>query len=131
MSCVLVVDDNPSVRDAVVSIMRDSGHQSLMAADGFEALDRCRSVQPDVVITDIFMSGMDGMDLIRVLRRRFPKTRIIAMSAGRSVPNLEVSADHADRDLVRTAAGAGADRVVAKSIEPAELVATVAELLSS
>src|ERR1051326_7892794 len=102
-----------------------------MAAAGFEAPDRSRSVQPDDGSTVIFMTRTDGMDLIRVLRRRFPKTRIIAMSAGRSVPNLEVSADHADRDLVRTAAGGGADRGVAKSIEPAELVATVAELLSS
>jgi CheY-like chemotaxis protein len=126
----MIVDDNSVVRDVLGSIMRDEGHQTSLAADGTDALQQCSASLPDVVVTDIFMPRMDGIDLIRALRRDFPGAKIIAISAGWKVPNLEVGEDHADRDMLVTARKAGADRTLMKPLDPARLVAAVADLLS-
>src|SRR5207249_2862461 len=116
---VLIVDDNSVVRDVLGAIMRDEGHQTSVAADGVDALQQCSIGLPDVVVTDIFMPRMDGIDLIRSLRREFPGAKIIAMSAGWKVPNLEVNEDHADRDMLVAARKAGADRMLMKPLDPA------------
>ena len=79
---ILVVDDHSIMRDVICEILEDAGHNVRFAADGREALRKLSCAHFDLVVTDIVMPEMDGIELIGELRRRYPETRIIAMSGG-------------------------------------------------
>src|ERR1700727_2735147 len=86
---VLLVDDNFDVREAIRLNLESVGYEVVCADDGFEAeriLDRQRL---DALVTDILMPERDGLELIRLVLRKNPEMRIIAMSGGSS----QVSAD--------------------------------------
>ncbi|MEZ4449918.1 MAG: sigma-54 dependent transcriptional regulator [Nannocystaceae bacterium] len=82
---ILVVDDEPAARSALTELLRDEGYEVLSAADGFKAIGRIDSWEPDVVITDIRMPALDGLDLTRRLRERLPDVAVIVMTAHGSV----------------------------------------------
>lgn len=65
---VLVVDDNRDAADMVASLLSLLGHEVLTAYDGRSALAQARDFQPDVVLVDLVMSGMDGFEFARQLR---------------------------------------------------------------
>lgn len=79
---VLVIDDEPSVRDVVRALLKIYGYTPLMASDGPSglALYREHRDQIKVVLTDMMMPGMQGVDVIRELRQLNPEVRIVAMS---------------------------------------------------
>ena len=77
---ILVVDDEPGVRDVVRRSLEHAGHDVADAADGIEALDFCKANPVDVVVTDLFMPMMDGLELIVKLSEEFPGTKIVAIS---------------------------------------------------
>ena len=79
---ILVVDDHAIMREVVCEMLEDAGHQVRFAADGHEALRKLSCARFDVLVTDIVMPGMDGIELIGEVRRRYPDIRIIAMSGG-------------------------------------------------
>ena len=79
---ILVVDDHPIMREVVCEMLEDACHQVRFAAEGHEALRKLSCARFDLVVTDIVMPEMDGIELIGELRRRYPDTRIIAMSGG-------------------------------------------------
>lgn len=79
---ILVVDDHEIMREVICQILEDAGHNVRFAAEGHEALRKLSCAHFDLVVTDIVMPEMDGIELIGELRRRFPATRIIAMSGG-------------------------------------------------
>lgn len=62
-------------------VVERAGHAVRVAGDGEEALRLCRVSEPDVLVTDLVMEPMDGLDLMEHLRRNFPDTKIVAMSA--------------------------------------------------
>jgi DNA-binding response OmpR family regulator len=66
---VLVVEDDPSVRGLLQTILEDEALEVILAADGEEGLALARSVAPDVVLLDVMMPGLGGPDVIRRLRR--------------------------------------------------------------
>lgn len=68
MATILVVDDYPAARQGLVTLLKDSGHRLLEAADGMEALALLRWERPDLVIADILMPAMDGYEFVRQLR---------------------------------------------------------------
>src|SRR5687767_10153060 len=80
---VLVVDDEPGVRDLVCRILRDEGYRTLEAAHGGEALELVEggSETIDLVVTDVVMPGMDGRELGRRLAQSRPTLPILYMSA--------------------------------------------------
>jgi two-component system response regulator (stage 0 sporulation protein F) len=80
MASVLVVDDNSAVRAAVRSVMERDGHKVVEVENGVEGLREYRSHPADVVVTNIVMPEMDGIELIRELKNSFPNARIIALS---------------------------------------------------
>lgn len=85
MKTVLVVDDEEAVVEFVGSLLEDAGYRVLRAFDGRAALEVARAEHPDVVITDIMMPVMNGLELCQELQAD-PKTqdiRIILMTAGR------------------------------------------------
>lgn len=79
---ILVVDDHEIMREVICQMLEDAGHNVRFAAEGHEALRKLSYAHFDLVVTDIVMPTMDGIELIGELRRRFPATRIIAMSGG-------------------------------------------------
>jgi len=85
-SRVLVVDDEPLIRKVITSQLVAAGYVVRAAVDGLDALQKLRGGVPDLVISDIDMPRMSGIELLGVLRHRFPHIPVIAISAG-SLPD--------------------------------------------
>lgn len=79
---ILVVDDQPEVRDVISVILNTYGYQTIEACDGCEARALYEANHIDLVITDIFMPKKDGFSLIEELKKDDPEAKIIAMSGG-------------------------------------------------
>jgi CheY-like chemotaxis protein len=79
---VLVVDDNVEAAEAIAQQVRDLGHRVIVAHDAITAVECAASHPPDIVLTDIFMADMDGLELIRAIRSNRIEMSIIAMSGG-------------------------------------------------
>ena len=77
---ILVVDDEPLVRETSALILTDQGHEVRTAGDGFEALIELRQALPDLIISDLSMPNMSGFEFLSVIRRRFPHIPVIAIS---------------------------------------------------
>ncbi len=131
MKNVLVVDDEPFVRAAVRRVLEASGARVEEAVDAPSALARLAGQPVDLVIVDIIMPGMDGVQFIRSLRERQPDAHIVAISGG---GNFEVGGykpEAISTQAYLAAAGkAGANAVLAKPFEIAELEAVVLPLLA-
>src|SRR5256885_597626 len=81
-ACVLVVDDHADVRISIRRTLEEAGHRVLDAADGEFGLRLLETTPIDVVITDLFMPGQDGIVLLRQIRKDFPAVEVIAISGG-------------------------------------------------
>ena len=79
---ILVVDDNPSVRESIALSLTAVGYDVVAAEDGFRALSQLRKRLPDLILSDLDMPGMSGFELLSVVRRRFPQISTVAMSGG-------------------------------------------------
>lgn len=86
---ILVVDDDPSVRESVAMSLMAAGYDVVAAEDGFRALLQLKKTLPDLILSDLDMPGMSGFELLSVVRRRFPQISTVAMSGayvGNEVP---------------------------------------------
>lgn len=86
MARILVVDDVPQVRTALRRVLEMLGHEAREAENGGAAMGRLAADTFDLVITDINMPDMDGVELILAMVERWPRIPIIAMSGGGLVP---------------------------------------------
>ena len=114
---ILVVDDEPSVREAVERALRLDGHEVRLAADGHEAIGAMAQESPDAVVLDVLMPRVDGIQLCRRMR-----------GAGDRTPVLMVTARDSIGDRV-TGLDAGADDYLVKPFALEELLARVRALL--
>ena len=92
---ILFVEDDPSVRQVIATVLGLNGYDVATAIDGFDALRHLHQQLPDLVLTDLNMPAMSGFELLSVVRRRFPQIVSVAASAAYSsgsVP-LGVTAD--------------------------------------
>ena len=123
---VLIVDDDPSVRDSVAMLLASEGYETTTAENGFDALLQMKSKIPELIVSDLNMPQMSGFEFLSVVRRRFPKVSVIGMSgayhSGDAVPG-GVIADafygkgqsspkallHIVADLIRTSAAHAVD----------------------
>ena len=80
-STILVVEDDPHLKDALVSALETAGHAVLAAGDGGEALELLEDASVDLVVTDVQMAPVDGRELLRSLRRRHPQLPVVMMTA--------------------------------------------------
>jgi CheY-like chemotaxis protein len=78
---LLLVEDDVELRTLLTVILSRSGYKVRAAEDGFAALAEMRLNMPDVVLSDLYMLGMSGFELLSVIRRRFPAVRVTAMSS--------------------------------------------------
>jgi CheY-like chemotaxis protein len=116
---VLVVDDNAFIRKAATVALRKHGYDVLEAANGVEAWQLVLSASPDLVLLDIMMPEMDGLEVAR---------RIAADPATASVPVIMLTARD-DRKSVEQAAAAGVKGYILKPFSPSSLVHNVARYL--
>ncbi len=77
---LLLVDDEPSLREVVSATLVAHGYTVAAAKDGLDALDQLAESLPDVIISDLRMPRMSGFELLAVVRRRFPHVPVIATS---------------------------------------------------
>src|SRR5260221_1697721 len=80
MARILVIDDDPDMRDMLGQTLKSAGHEVALAADGQEGVHQCRARPADLVVTDIYMPNREGLETIMELRNGFPDIAIIAMS---------------------------------------------------
>ena len=78
---ILIVDDEANARTALAELLRDEGYAVDTAADGFKALPKLEELQPDVVVTDLKMPGLTGLELMDKIRERDPECVVIVMTA--------------------------------------------------
>jgi CheY-like chemotaxis protein len=116
---VLLVDDDPLIRRVVRTFLERAGHQVAEAGNGVEGLEVFEEQWPDVVVTDILMPRMNGLEMMVEMRRRRPDIPLIAMSGG-GRPGGEDSVLLLARDL-------GALRTFTKPLDMAAFLAAVAE----
>ena len=115
---ILVVDDSGLARRRARTILEGAGFEVVEAEDGMSALERYFVARPDVVLLDLVMKGMYGLDVLSKLRELDPAVKVIVVSA-----DVQTSS----HDLV---ADAGAAAFVVKPFEPDEIVAKVNSTLS-
>jgi DNA-binding NarL/FixJ family response regulator len=115
---ILIADDNPLVRCGLrMLIERQEGWTVCgEAADGLEALEKATSLKPDVILLDISMPKLDGLNALPLLREQVPDSEIIILTLLECV------------DLARIAAEAGARAYVTKSLLMTDLVPTIEAL---
>ncbi len=116
MAKILVVDDEPNIREVVSLYLRQEGHAVVPAADGEEALGLYRQELPDLVILDLILPKVDGLEVCR------------RMQAERRVPLIMLTARGAEADRA-LGLDAGADDYVVKPFRPRELMVRVSALL--
>jgi CheY-like chemotaxis protein len=78
---ILIVEDDIQLRVLLTAILTQAGFHVRSAEDGFSALIQIRADVPDIILSDLYMLGMSGFELLSVIRRRFPEVIVIAMSS--------------------------------------------------
>ncbi len=117
---ILIVDDEPHIRHVLALKLEKAGMDVILATDGEEALDLCRSEKPDLVITDFQMPYLSGVELCQQLRRE-PATQ--------DIPAIMLTARGFDLDESETAQSIIV-AVMSKPFSPAEVLAKANELLN-
>jgi DNA-binding response OmpR family regulator len=114
---VLVVDDESAIADTLTEILSRSGYAAMTAYDATEALESALVTPPEMLITDVILPGMSGIELAIKMRRIFPDCKILLFSG-----------QAATVDLLASANGAGHHfNLLSKPIHPKDLLMRVAE----
>jgi two-component system response regulator MprA len=114
---VLVVDDEPAVRESLERVLRHDGFEVDLAADGREAIRRLAAVRPDVVLLDVLMPQIDGLEVCRRMRDTGDRTPVLLLTARDAVDDRVAGLE------------AGADDYLAKPFALDELLARLRALL--
>ena len=126
MARVLVIDDDPAVRSVIQLVLERDGHAITVASDGRAGLKALDGGAVDLLICDIFMPGMDGLETIRAVQQRHAGLPVIVIS-GSSI----FSASEQAPDFLMMAIKLGAVRGLRKPFRPADLVEAVTGCLGS
>jgi two-component system KDP operon response regulator KdpE len=110
--CILVVDDEPRIVNFLSSKLKASGYEVLTASNGLEGLEQAQAQEPDLIVLDLLMPKMDGLEMLKELR---------TFSA---IPVIILTAKGADADRIR-GLQLGADDYLPKPFNPDELVARI------
>jgi DNA-binding NtrC family response regulator len=126
---LLIVEDDAYLRDTLATFLTRAGYQVASAHDGREALDLVDKDLPDLVLTDIHMSGMGGLELLAEIKSRYPETVVIMMTAFSSIDTaVEAMRRGAEDYLSKPLQLADAQMSVERALERRNLRARVALL---
>ncbi len=117
MMRILLVEDDEDLRFGLADVLTAAGHVVVEAPDGKEGLRLLEKREPDLLITDLVMQGMEGIETILEFRRRCPDLPIIAIS-GNAL-------------YLKNSQGLGADATLLKPIAKKTLIDTVAEVIAA
>ncbi len=118
MARILAVDDSEPMRQLVSQTLKTGGHEVVLAVDGPNALAIFAAEKFDLVITDINMPGMDGIELVRRMRERDTEIPILALTT------------EGDESFRRRGEAAGVDGWIVKPFKPAQFIAIVKQILA-
>ena len=115
---VLIADDHTMVRESLVSVLQADGDVQVVgqASDGIEALEKAVQLRPDIVIADLSMPRLNGIEVVRRLREALPDTKVLVLTM------------HQEDEYVLQAVRAGASGYLVKDSAAAELLAAVRSL---
>lgn len=117
MSKVMIVDDSKFIRNRLDKLLSERGYETVLAEDGTQAIDAYPMTQPDVVLMDITMPNMNGLDALAKIRLLDPQARVVMLTA-------------LDQKLIATrAVHMGAKDFLVKPVKPAKLLSTLREAL--
>ena len=119
MPRIMIVDDVTAIRQIVNKVFQDVGYQVTEAARGEEALDLAKIKRVHLVITDVEMPGMSGLDLIRALRE---------LKTYKTIPILILARDASDENI-KKAEALGASGFIEKPFTPERLLSVVNQVL--
>jgi len=122
MARIIVIDDDESVRKAIRRVLEPLGREVREAEDGAAGLALLADKDADLVITDIFMPGQDGIETVRRIRKEFPGVKMLVMSGGDSTGRMDLRGD---------AVLLGATASLRKPFERADLVRAVEAVLDA
>lgn len=115
-SSILIVDDNVGMCETLSDIMEDRGYRTVVALDGYEAVERVREAAFDVILMDIKMPGMDGVETFREIKNVDPETAVVMMTA------------YAVEDLIREALREGAYGVLYKPLDMERVMSLIEDI---
>jgi CheY-like chemotaxis protein len=121
MANILIVDDDPTIQLIAGELLRADGHTVVNAGDGVEALKALVAIPADLVVLDMLMPNMDGLETIIEMRKSHPGVKILAISSGGPM---------GPHDLLRTAKLFGADDTLVKPLVFSTFGPAVERLLS-
>ena len=113
---ILVVDDEPEIRELLTIILESCGHRVVSAQNGFDALKVMADTDVEVVLTDLLMPERDGLEFITDLRKKYPQVRIVAMSGGGHI---------GQEAYLRIAKGFGAHFLLEKPFDQAHILSAI------
>ncbi|MEM9952275.1 MAG: response regulator transcription factor [Chloroflexota bacterium] len=116
MDKILIVEDDPKTANLLRLYLRQAGYDAEVATDGYTGLDMARRIQPDLVVLDLMLPHLDGLDICRLIRLES------------SVPIIILTAKSTEDDVLR-GLELGADDYIAKPFSPREVVARVKTVL--
>jgi DNA-binding response OmpR family regulator len=119
MTTILIVDDEPNIVQLVRITLEDSHVRVLEASDGTTALDRALAVRPDLILLDVDLPDLNGLEVCRRLKAHAPlaDTKIVMLTAA------------AQQDDVARGLAAGADQYLTKPFSPVRLLALVEQMV--
>lgn len=120
MARILVIDDDLNVQKLLKKVLENAGYEVFAASDGPSAVKIARENPPHLIISDILMPGMDGIDTMVELRREYPHLKIIAISGGGHI---------APENYLKIASEFGATQTLQKPFTPQKLISMVKEML--
>jgi CheY-like chemotaxis protein len=116
---VLVVDDESAIADTLTEILSRSGYAAMTAYDGNDALETALMTPPEMLITDVILPGMSGVELAITVRRIFPDCKILLFSGQASTADLLTSAKREGHHFT----------LLSKPVHPRDLLKCVADSL--
>jgi CheY-like chemotaxis protein len=118
---ILIVDDERRIADTSALILQSHGYQTAAAYDAPSGLARCREFHPDLVLTDVVMPGMTGIEMAIAIRSEFPNCAILL-----------ISGQAATADMLESARRQGYTfELLAKPVHPTRLLQRVAQILGA
>jgi len=121
MAHVLLTEDDTLVRQTIEQILQLAGHQVSVVCNGREAIEYCSHTQPDLILTDMLMPEMEGVETIVRLKQMAPTIPIIAYSGGGRSERF---------DFLDIARSIGASAILRKPLMPRELCDTISLVLT-
>jgi CheY-like chemotaxis protein len=118
---VLVVDDESAIADTLAEILALSGYAAMPVYDGEEALETALLMPPELLITDVMLPGMTGIELAITIRRIFPDCKVLLFSGQAATTDMLTSAKHSGHEFT----------LLSKPVYPTDLLRRVNESLDT